>query len=251
MERNSKPDINLAYKTLPPPLLKAIEYIFDQNVFDTALVGGTALAGFYAGHRRSDDIDLFTKTQTSQASTVMVVKSLESLGATKLSEQESAFFYDSTWNYLEHRFTAQVVCDEGLFRVGTFNLANTIKVASLETLLKMKAVTLVSRCSEKDLFDLLWLFETFPHLQLSELIEEGFAIDAGVNAENILASIAGTQLRESACNFSLNDSLSQKMIYEKIQRFQKELKTQLITYLKSQPTPELGKLVKRVKKILR
>ena len=34
------------------------------------LVGGTALAGFYAGHRRSDDLDLFVGSPAAQAGIV-------------------------------------------------------------------------------------------------------------------------------------------------------------------------------------
>lgn len=251
MDRDSKPDINLAKKVLPSSLFAAIQYIFDKDVFDTALVGGTALAGFYAGHRRSDDIDLFSGSEKAQASTVLVVKSLESMGARKLSEQESAYFYDSTWSHEGHNFTIQVVLDRGVFNAGTFYLADKIKVASLDTIFKMKAATLVSRCSEKDLFDLVWLFETFPDLHLSDLIALGFEIDVGVNAENILASVSGTSLREDACDFSLDETISQKTIYSKIQKLRKELKDNIILFLKSQPTPELGKFVKRARKVLK
>lgn len=251
MERFSAPDINLAKRILPSKLFKAIEYIFEKGVFDTALVGGTGLAGFYAGHRRSDDIDLFTKNEKAQKSTILVVKSLKSIGATKLNEQESSFFYDSTWSFKDHKFTVQVVLDAGVFEEGSFHHAAKIAVASLETIFKMKAATLVSRCSEKDLFDLLWLFEVFPERQLSDLIGQGFEIDAGVNAENMLASIAGTILRESACDFSLDGEMSKMDVYKKVQNFQKQLKKQLFAYLKSQPTPELGRLVKMARKVIK
>ena len=251
MERNAKPDIKLAKKVLPSPLFTAIEYIFEKGVFDTALVGGTALAGFYAGHRRSDDIDLFAKSEKAKTATVLGVKSLASLGAAQLSEQDSGHFYDSTWSYGEHKFTVQVVLDPGVFKTGVFQTAGEIKVASLETIFKMKTATLVSRCSEKDLFDLLWLFAAFPELTLVELIARGFEIDGGVNAENIFASVSGTTLREDACDFSIDRKVSKKDIYARIRRFQKDLKSQLVAFLKSQPTPELGKLIRQARKVLR
>jgi hypothetical protein len=110
--------------------------------------------------------------------------------------------------------------------------------------------TLVSRCSEKDLFDLIWLFEVFPDLHLSDLIKLGFKIDGGVNAENMLASISGTVLRKEACDFPLDKNITSEEIFDRVKKFQKELKTQLIAFLRSQPTPELGKLIKYAKKVL-
>jgi hypothetical protein len=251
MDRNSKPDIALAQKVLPAALFTAIQYLFQKGLSDTGLVGGTALAGFYAAHRRSDDIDLFTKNDSAQRASVLTVKSLQDIGAKKLSEQESAFFYDSSWSYQEHQFTVQVVQDSALFSTGSFVAAGPITVANLQTIFKMKAATLVSRCSEKDLFDLLWLFKNFPDLHLSDLINLGFEIDAGVNAENMLAAVSGALLREEACDFSTDKSISGKEIYREILQFKKDLQQQLIAYLRAQPTPELGKLVRYAKKVLK
>ena len=45
------------------------------------LVGGTALAGYYAGHRRSDDLDLFVRDEAACRAAVLAVKSLVTLGA--------------------------------------------------------------------------------------------------------------------------------------------------------------------------
>lgn len=251
MDSDAKPDLNLAQKVLPEPLYSSIKYLFQQDLFDTALVGGTALAGFYAGHRRSDDIDLFTKNESAQRSTILAVKSLTSIGAEKISEQESSHFYDSTWSLRSHSFTAQVVLDPGVFDVGSFAKTDQVVVASLETIFKMKAATLVSRCSEKDLYDLLWLFEEFPSYRLPDLIQSGFKIDGGVNAENMLASISGTALRAEACDFSIEKNISNKDIYAKILKFQNDLRVQLISYLKGQPTMELGKLVRYARRVLK
>ena len=55
-----KPESGLAAEVLPPPLYRALTHVFAQGIDGAMLVGGTALAGYYAGHRRSDDLDLFT-----------------------------------------------------------------------------------------------------------------------------------------------------------------------------------------------
>lgn len=53
-------------------------------------------------------------------------------------------------------------------------------VAALRTLLAMKTAALLSRCAEKDLYDLLWLLGRYKELSLPEVIELGASVDAGV-----------------------------------------------------------------------
>ena len=61
-----EPQSSLAEQVLPGPLYQALTHVFGQGVSGCMLVGGTALAGYYAGHRRSDDLDLFTEDAFSQ-----------------------------------------------------------------------------------------------------------------------------------------------------------------------------------------
>lgn len=44
----------------------------------------------------------------------------------------------------------------------------------------MKTSALLSRCAEKDLYDLLWLLGRYKELSLPEVIELGASVDAGV-----------------------------------------------------------------------
>ena len=166
------PDSRLAAKTLPRPLYRALQHVFHQGVTDCMLVGGTALAGYYAGHRRSDDLDLFTRDAEAQRAMTLAVGALADLGATLDAKQSSAQFHSVLCSLDNHRFTARVVLDSNLFRVGHATQADDgVWVADLETLLRQKAATLVSRCSEKDLYDLRWLFGRFSHLTLETLLE--------------------------------------------------------------------------------
>jgi predicted nucleotidyltransferase component of viral defense system len=182
MAFTAKPKLDLAEKTLAPPLYSCLTYFFRQNIPDLVLVGGTALSGFYAGHRRSDDLDLFTKNQNSQKAAILAAKSLVSLGAKLSYEFQTREYYKATCELKGHAFTIDIVLDENFFKAGQFQtLSNGICVASLETLLMTKAATLVSRCGEKDLYDLFWLFEHDPELNFKKLIEQGQKIDGGVN----------------------------------------------------------------------
>jgi hypothetical protein len=251
MENTHQPSAHLAKRSLPKPLLLALNHIFAQNLKGCALVGGTALAGFYAGHRRSDDLDLFTKDEASFKATVLAVKTLPSIGVRFLETSvETGQYFRVIAELSNHRFTVDVVLDSNLFRVGTFvTLESGVQVASLQTLLKTKAATLVSRCSEKDLYDLLWLFREFSDLDLRSLIQLGAEIDAGVTAENILISLGGAILKVEACDFSLSKAISAKAIHAELLKFRKEMIIELQNYLKSMPAPPLKELVRRIGKL--
>ena len=250
MAFRTKPSLELAKKGLPAPLYQCLEYFFQQDIPSLILVGGTALSGFYAGHRRSDDLDLFTKNADSQKATVLAAKSLVSLGVKFTYEFQTPHYYKAVCAFKNHSFTIDIVLDEHLFQVGHFEtLSNGITVALPQTLLMMKASTLVSLCGEKDLYDLLWLFDQDPDLNLQTLIEAGQAIDGGVNGEAMLFVISETKLNPESCHFALDPKISGTQIYEKLVRFQKELISNLRLFLENQPTPPLKDLIKAIKKL--
>lgn len=250
MAASTAPDIKLAERILPSPLFQSLSHVFSQGIAGCVLAGGTSLAGFYAGHRRSDDLDLFTQDPEAQRAAVLAVKSLATIQVDLQIRQDSVQYFAATGKLDGHFFQVTVVLDANLFRVGTsIALPGNIHVADLNTLFKMKAATLVSRCSEKDLYDLIWLFGRFPKRTYSELIQLGSEIDAGVNGEDILSAASGAILREEACDFSLDRSTSPRVIYAEILNFRKALLEGLQSYLENEPAPPLGALVKKVEKL--
>ncbi|HLG19384.1 MAG TPA: nucleotidyl transferase AbiEii/AbiGii toxin family protein [Bdellovibrionota bacterium] len=251
LEASEKSRSDLAERILPPPLYKALKHIFLQKLSGCALVGGTALAGFYAGHRRSDDLDLFTADETSQKATHAAVQSLQGIGTVFEREFHAAQFYKATCLLDQKRFTVDIVLDQNLFRVGRFHSLNDgLVVADLHTLLMMKSSTLVSRCSEKDLFDLLWLFEHMDGLTYERLIQVGHEIDGGLTGETLLMSVSNTILREEACDFSLDPQVTPKNVHAQLISFQKSFLKGLSLYLKNQPAPPLKDLLKQVKRLI-
>lgn len=229
---------------MPEGLREAIEYIFDQDISDTTLVGGTALSGYYAGHRQSDDIDLFVRDETSFRATCLAVDSLVGIGATKLQQlQKSKQLYKALYLHRQHEFTIDIVIDSSFHSVADSHKIDSAQVASLLDILRMKMATLVSRCSEKssekDLYDLIWLFTHFKDLSLKEKIELGNNIDAGLTAQNALAVLSSTKIRKEACGFcsGLKDGAKPpKSVYEEIQSFRKQLIQQLIELSKQAPS---------------
>ncbi len=239
------PDGSLAARVLPRALLRALEHVFVRALEGVMLVGGTALAGFYAGHRRSDDLDLFTQDPIAQDAAVRAVRSLIEIGASFGEERSSSHFHHATCRLDGHDFTIQVVHDPNLFVVGSGSAANGVFVASLETLLKMKCATLVSRASEKDIYDLAWLFEHARELDVPALIALGSQIDGGMHAEGVLISLVGAEPAESSCGFSRTESAAEVLAV--VRRIRRALMDGLEAFLREQPTPPIAALIQRLK----
>lgn len=239
------PDNRLAARVLPAPLYRALGHVFSHANEGVMLVGGTALSGYYAGHRRSDDLDLFVDSLPAYTATVLAVRSLADLGSSSSGERSSAHFYHATCHLDGHDFTVQVVVDRCVFDVGRALAADDgVRVADLETLLKMKAATLVSRAGEKDLFDLAWLFDRHRRLDIPALLTLGAEIDAGMNGEAVMISLVGADLRASACGFSLAETPEQ--VFETVTRVRDGLIRGLDRHLRSLPAPPLAALVRKL-----
>ncbi|MEK7382517.1 MAG: hypothetical protein AAB262_04440 [Elusimicrobiota bacterium] len=245
-----EPRADLASKVLPGPLHDALRHVFGRIPDGCMLVGGTALAGFYFGHRRSDDMYLFTRDPMIQEVAIRAVASLRDLGAELQAVVHSPSCYRATVRWRKHAFTADVVCDPAHFKEGrSVRLPDGIVVAEIETLLMTKAATLVSRCGEKDLYDLIFILDRFPDLTLERLLEMGRRIDGGMSAENVMLSVLGTQLQMQSCDFAIDPSLDRQAVYERILAFQKGLIKGLRALAKKQPLPPLGALIKKIRKL--
>lgn len=214
------------------------------------LAGGTALSGFYGLHRRSDDLDLFVRNDSSFQGVQRSCSRLPNIGVELTEVQRTKEYYHALCELEGHPFTLDVVVDANIFRVGDHHAAGErIVVADLPTLLKMKAAALLSRCGEKDLYDLIWLFGEFEEVAMADLISMGKEVDAGMDAEALLFSIASAPLSEEACNFSLDSRTSEKEIYEQINSFRQLLIRNLQDYLRDIPTPSMKELIKRLERL--
>lgn len=213
------------------------------------LVGGTALSGFYAGHRRSDDLDLFTGSATAFKQTVLAVRSLRTIGVELDERIHSSQYYRAQCNHQEIAFTVDVVHDEHVFGITETNRSADVVVAGLAGLLAMKAATLVSRCSEKDLYDLIWLCNAFPDRPLQELIDAARSIDGGVSRETLVYSVGSTRLERDACGFAVEFGASAAAVFAEITSFQRALLSELDRYLSPGANSTLSVLVRRIRKL--
>jgi predicted nucleotidyltransferase component of viral defense system len=127
------------------------EFFARENHF--FLTGGAALVGFYFGHRKTDDLDLFTLENEIENGFAIVKEVAKSLDATVESIQTSPDFR----RLLVKRETEAVVVD--LVREYVFQIEpekreiNGIRVDSPEEILANKLCTLLSRSEIRDLID--------------------------------------------------------------------------------------------------
>ena len=249
MEGSSRFDPSLADRVLPPALLESLRHIFAQGVDDCILVGGTALGGFYAGHRRSDDLDLFTGTAVSFRQTVLATRSLSSIGVEVEERSRSNQYYRAVCDLKQLSFTVDVVLDERILSTAESNSSGAVVVAGLPTLFAMKAATLVSRCSEKDLYDLLWLFNAYPDTELSALIELGQTVDAGMHGEALVYSIGSVELERQACAFAVDFGVSEATVFTRITAFRNKLLRALDLHLAAGTNSTLQDIVRRLARL--
>lgn len=254
---DEKPKDQIARRALPRALLTSLKHIFSNVGRDLWLVGGSALSGFYAGHRRSDDLDLFACTPAAFKAAVLSVHALQQQGARLSSESRSPIYYRADVTFLKHAFTIDIVLDEHLPLAGrAWTTKDGIVVASLDTIRKMKIAALVSRCSEKGLFDLEWLFSAYGYPGAGALLELGRAFDGGVTAETLLFSLKSAFLRKEACHFlPPRSAIDADEAFKKITRLQKKLIASVLEYERNLPSSEeikkLAAAVRRQRKYVK
>lgn len=245
-----KPFPSISEKAIPPAIRSALKILFSQIDKGVLLVGGTALAGFYAEHRRSDDIDLFCVDQKSHRIAILAAKHLQTKNALFSNERTTPNFYHADCAYQDHKFTLDIVLDANMGEVGSSTIANNnIAVADLKTLFAMKVACLISRVSEKDIFDIDWFLKQEGEIDIGKWIEVGLLMDGGMSAESLLIGLQGAILREEACHFLLKDSKSTpKKVHEQIENLRKKLIKATLDYEKKSslkiPEDSLRKSVK-------
>ncbi len=249
MEKFKKPWSHLSKKAIPAPLREIIALIFYELPPKYLLVGGTALSGCYFAHRRSDDINIFVENYHLHKILIKKIKSIKNLQF--IHEDSFPAYFHSQNIFKHHSFTIDIVVDKNIFSSleKVYCTKENIFVPDLKTLLKMKAATLVSRCSEKDLYDLFFIFDFFPHFHIKDLISMGMEIDSGVNAENLCMSLGGAEVSRSACNFSIDKNISQDDIFEKIKKIQSLLLKQFMEYEKFNTNNTISSILEKLKKM--
>lgn len=245
-----KPDAGLAARVLPAPLHAALRHVYAQGIEHAVLVGGTALAGYYAGHRRSDDIDLFVRDEEAHRAAVLAVESLRRRGAELTQQTRTAQYYHALAAWDGHRFTVDVAVHGALWSPEDSSRAEDgVRVASLDALTALKGAALLSRCSEKDVYDLVWLLKNRPALNAAELAAGASRVDAGANPETFLIALLGASLSEDACAFAAGQGVPSGEVFRAVSALRKSLLKEFKALAAAAPAPAIAPLVARLRKL--
>jgi hypothetical protein len=236
------PSIDIAPRPLisplstPEPLREILLRLYQDLPESIWLVGGTAIAGYFAEHRRSDDLDLFAADAVTHEAAIRTLRALVAHGLVLTNERRTPTFFHADACYNTHAFTIDIVLDTFLHSIGSaFRAEDGVTVANATTLFATKSATLLSRCSEKDLYDLWWFFDQLGHIDIATLINTGAQIDGGLTAETLLISLQGTTLREDACHFALSGGPSIRTIYRRITGLRKDLIAAILAFERASP----------------
>jgi hypothetical protein len=146
------------------------------------LTGGAALAGFHLGHRRTDDLDLFTLDDDAFARGRRVLEDVAAaVGGIVETRQDTPRFVRSVITRGDEALVVDLVRDQ-LSAAAKLEIEG-IFVDSPAEILANKLTTLVSRAEERDLVDVLFLERS--GLRVEDALPVALAKDGGCTAATL------------------------------------------------------------------
>lgn len=160
MERQGN---SLHWETVTPRLQECLEWLVSEEVFDSfALVGGTNLSLRF-GHRKSDDIDLFTPVSYGSLDFELLEDKLKSRFAYVDSPDKSGIVGFGRSYYIGESSSDVVKLD--LMYTDPFihpvETTDGIRLASVEDIAAMKISAICGNGRKKDYWDIHLLLEQF------------------------------------------------------------------------------------------
>ncbi len=162
------------------------------------LTGGAALAGFYFGHRATEDLDLFGPPGLDLGEAVRVLDSIGvRCGAIMTSLQSYPDFRRLLAVRGEERCVIDLVIDRTNALVPEKQVIGTVRIDSMRDIAANKICTLLGRAEIKDLVDLRSLLGA--GVELHQALADAATKDAGVDP----ATLAWVELQRKNGSASL------------------------------------------------
>ncbi len=176
-------------KFLPNSQLTHVQELVLAAFFDRErgffLTGGAALAGFYIGHRRTDDLDLFTTDADAfERGRFVVTDVAQHLNAQVVTRQEAPGFRRMLLTMADGAsLVIDLVRDAGVQTFPQKLEFDQIIVDSIEEILVNKLTAIVGRAEERDLVDLYFLAAS--GLSIVRALPAAEAKDGGCTPANL------------------------------------------------------------------
>ncbi len=139
------------------PLQRAALHGFFARERGYFLTGGAALAGFYLGHRWTDDLDLFTTEPAAFERGKFVLRDLaEALGGTLEIRQDTPRFLRVVLGRDAEAVVIDLVHDQPQHHTTKLE-RDGVRLDPVDEIFANKLTTLLSRAEERDLVDVMFL----------------------------------------------------------------------------------------------
>lgn len=140
------------------PLQRDVLAAFFSREKEFFLTGGAALAGFHLGHRRTDDLDLFTTDDLAFERGRHVLEDVaRSLGGALEVRVQAPRFLRGVVTRADEALVVDLVRDLNYQFRTTKDVSDGIVLDPPEEILANKLTTVVARAEERDLVDLYFL----------------------------------------------------------------------------------------------
>jgi len=144
------------------------------------LTGGTALAGFYFGHRTSVDLDFFSLQTFDHRKLRQHLESIaRSVGGGYEVRTDADSLLTGIIKVGEESLKVDLVQDIPV-HFGALQAAGAIRIDALENIGSNKITAIYGRLAPKDFVDLYWILEVDKRLDFEELLKDAKKKDLGV-----------------------------------------------------------------------
>jgi predicted nucleotidyltransferase component of viral defense system len=166
--------------------LSALQHDFVEAFFKEPsaffLTGGAALAGYYLGHRFTDDLDLFSPpAEPMDLSVQRLRRTADAVGATVESVQDAPEFRRFVVRRGEETTVVDLVIDRAPQLLAEKETIGHVRLDSQREIAANKITALLGRTAPRDLVDLFALLEQ-GNTTLDSTLADARTKDAGVDA---------------------------------------------------------------------
>lgn len=170
----------------PQGKLSPLQWLVLKNFFSSPisapffLTGGTALVGFYFGHRTSVDLDLFTLQSLNAADLKNCFNKIaDSLGGNYKIQTEAGTILTGWIETKEDKLKIDLVQDVPA-HFGEMQAFGAIRVDSLENIGSNKITAIYGRTEAKDYIDLYWILKNYQEIDFDQLMGMAEKKDLGI-----------------------------------------------------------------------
>jgi predicted nucleotidyltransferase component of viral defense system len=178
------------------PLQRALLEAFFRRAPAFYLTGGAALAGFYLGHRRTEDLDLFTTEDAMESGERALQEAAEELGASVERLQTTPDFRRRLVRRGNESLVADLVRERVMAGQRPKIQRGTIRLDSAEEILANKLCALLSRSEVRDLVDVMALKRA--GVRIEDVLPDAMRKDGGLTPAQLAWVLSELRIGDDA-----------------------------------------------------